>query len=79
MHLRLLPKLVGRLNLPTITISWFFLPLGSCFFLLLERMAIRLVLILIPVELLFIVRVLHPPNDTDGRHNFSSSFLYYGY
>jgi len=28
---RLLPKSVVRLNLPTITNSWFFLPLGSCF------------------------------------------------
>jgi hypothetical protein len=35
MHPRLLPKLVGRLNPPTITISWFFLPL--------ERKAIGLV------------------------------------
>ena len=28
---RRLPKSVVRLNLPTITNSWFFLPLGSCF------------------------------------------------
>ena len=34
---RLLPKLVVQLNLPTITNSWFFLPLGSCFSILLNE------------------------------------------
>jgi len=34
---RLLPKSVVRLNLPTITNSWFFLPLGSCFFFLMNE------------------------------------------